>query len=310
MRTPSRIHNALRGVLVAALVVACSTDTGTTTEPSSPLAHVTAEQLSLVVDRFAPVEGEFEAARALLAGQPSRDDVEEHVATYYSPTFVFEDVSFGDRLEGREALVGVWHSFFTAFGGASIHDDLHVGDPTALHSVSYWDFSVGSIEFTESTPFIEVSLVTVDDGYLASQTLFLDLETLGRIFGVESPVVEGVLQREYAEAWNSGSSERIVALFHPEAVRRGLSGVDVEGVPAIRREVEHWLTSAPGANWTVKVAFAETSGRRAGAIYDVTARGCTVEVGMVFEVDEDGAIAREFVHYDAESLRACEWIGR
>jgi hypothetical protein len=150
--------------------------------------------------------------------------------------------------------------------------------------------------------------VEIDDDRIRSLLLFYDLSSMQAIYG-DLPEFEGTLQERYANAWESGSAETIAALYADGAVRHdGLAGLDATGIEAIIAEADRWVTALAGATWTVQVPFGDRFGDQVGAVFEVDHDGCTVVFGILFELDEDGLITHERVHYDPATLRACGWV--
>jgi hypothetical protein len=174
-------------------------------------------------------------------------------------------------------------------------------------------------QFTEDEPDIEVDLFEIDGDRTGNLIIFMDLVTARKGFG-DLPALDGSVQEHYAAAWASGELDAVAGLYADDATRRdGLAGVDAAGIVAIVAEAGPWFEALPGATWRVRVPFAEPGvpqqagypvepyGDQAGAVFELVHDGCSVEIGILFDLNDDGAIREERVHYDPATLRACGW---
>jgi ketosteroid isomerase-like protein len=301
-----------RGVTVLAVAVLIASCGGPSDQGGSGPFPLAESDLVAAEAYFAPIDAEEEAFSDLRSsGDTGQEAIREFVEAVYSSDIVFHDVAFGDYREGHDNVVAMYRTFLVSFGDAVVDDrPTLVGNPTALQLIPFWDMKLGfsGPTFTEDAPLIEVDLVEIDDDRIGSLLLFYDLASMRSIYG-DLPEFEGTLQERYATAWESGSAETIAALYADGAVRHdGLAGLDATGIEAITAEADRWVTALSGATWTVQVPFGDRFGDQVGAVFEVDHDGCTVVSGILFELDEDGLIAHERVHYDPATLRACGWV--
>jgi hypothetical protein len=227
----------------------------------------------------------------------------------YSPDITFQDNALGDFQVGLDSVVAMYRSFLVTLGDAVVEDrPTLVGNPTALQLIPVWDLNLGTVRFTEDSPLIEVDLVEIDDNLIGSLLLFYDLPSMRTIHG-DLQEFDGALQQAYADAWGSGSSETIAALYADDAIRHdGLAGLDATGVEEITAEADRWAAALPGATWTVQMPFGDRIGHQVGAVFEVDHDGCTVVVGILFDLGDSDLISHERLHYDPATLRACGWV--
>jgi hypothetical protein len=296
-------------VVVALIVASC----GESAEQGGrgPL-DLRESDLAAAEAHFAPLDAEedgFDALRARRAsGDTSTAAVRSFVESAYSPDVVFHDATFGDHSEGYDEVTSMYQTFLFYFDDAVVEDTpTLIGDPTALKVIPFWDMTLGPYEFTQDAPLIEIDLIEVDDNRIRSLLLFYDLASLRRIRG-DQPAFDGSLQQAYADAWTSGSGEDVTALYAVDPTRHdGLAGLDLIGTEAIATQADHWWATLPGVTWSVQIAFSERYGKQAGAVFDVIHDGCTVAVGILFDLNDEGLITHEQLHYDPATLRACGW---
>ena len=296
-------------LVVAMLIASCG---GSNEQARSGPFPLTESGLAAAEAYFAPIDAEFAAFdRLRTSGDTSEEAVRRFVEAAYSPDIVFHDVSFGDYREGHDSVVIMYRDFLVFFGDAVCEvPTALIGDPTALPNFSCWDVKLGTAgpSFTEDAPLVEVDLIEIDGDLIASNLIFYDLSSMRAVYG-DLPELDGALQQAYADAWGSGSAETVAALYAADAVRHdGLAGLEAVGVEEIAAEADRWAAVLPGATWTVQVPFGDRFGDRVGAVLEVTHDGCTVVVGALLDLDDDGLITHERVHYDPATLRACGWV--
>lgn len=294
---------------VALFIASCGGSSEPTGSGPFPLAEA---DLAAAEAYFAPIDAEFAAFDSLrTSGDTGEEAVRRFVEAAYSPDIIFQDVSFGDYREGHDSTVSMYRDFLVFFGDAVCeHPTVLIGDPTALPTFPCWDVKLGTTgpSFTEDAPLVEVDLIEIDGDLIASNLIFYDLSSMRAVYG-DLPELDGALQQGYADAWGSGSAEAIAALYADDAVRHdGLAGLDAIGVEEITAEAERWSTALPSATWTVQVPFGDRFGDRVGAVFEVIHDGCAVVVGALFDLDDDGLISHERLHYDPATLRACGWV--
>lgn len=300
----SRFARVVAVVFVTLSVIGC----GGTDSPVGPLG-LSEEDLSAAESHFVPIEAEGAAFERLQAsGDQSAGAVRSFVEASYSPTVVFHDETFGDHREGYDDVVSMYQLFLTFFAGAQVGDEpTLIGDTTALKVIPFWDMTLGPWTFSEEQRLIEVDLIEIDAGKIGSLVLYYDLASLRTTQG-DSTKFDGSLQDRYAASWASG--EDVVAVYSGDAIRYdGLAGIDANGSSEIAAEAERWAGAIPDATWDLKLAFAEVSGKQAGAVFAVTSDGCTVTIGAHWNLDDAGLITNELIHYDPATLRACGWVG-
>lgn len=304
------MHDA-RAWLVLALLfaVACSGVDNGEAGSRGPLA-LSEDDLAAAEVYFAPIAAEERQFQELR----SRDDadaeaIQEFVEAAYSPSIEFHDESMGDDKAGHDDVTRMYETFLAYFGDADIEwASPLLGDTTALSVIEFWNMALGRHEFTESEPLVEVDLIEIEADRVGSVVLFYDLASLRRIRG-ERPQLDGSLQDEYVTAWATAAPTALRSLYAEGALRHdGLADDEFSGVDAIVAEAERWSTALPEATWTVRLAFGEPSGQQAGAVIDIDQQGCTVVVGVLLDLDEEGLISLERLHYDPETLRTCGWI--
>ena len=294
---------------VALTVAACGQADSGNPGATRPL-DLTESDLAAAEAFFAPIDAEQDAFDRLQAsGDFSAATLRAFVEDAYSPNVVFHDETFDDHRAGYDEVAAMYQLFLSYFGDAVVENTpTLVGDPTALQPIQFWDMNLGPFEFTEAEPLIEVDLIEIDDDRVGSLLLYYDLASLRRIEG-DQPALDGSLQESYAAAWTAGSAADVATLYADEATRHdGLAGVDATGRQAIVSEAERWFTALPGSNWTVQLPFAETSWQQAGAVFGVEHQGCKVVVGILFDLDENGLITLERLHYNPATLRTCGWV--
>jgi ketosteroid isomerase-like protein len=296
-------------ITVLLTVAACSSAQSDNSDRSGPLA-LTESDLAAAEAYFAPIAQEGDAfARLRASGDSSTSAVRSFVEEAYSPDVVFHDETFGDHHEGHDDVTSMYQLFLSYFSEATIEDrPTLIGDPTALQVIPFWDMTLGPWEFTQAEPLIEVDLIEVDKGRVGSLLLYYDLASLQRMQG-DRPDLDGSLQEDYAVAWTTESAADVADLYTEQALRHdGLGGVDASGRQAILAEAERWFEDLAGATWTVQLPFGETSAQQVGGIFSVDHQGCPVTIGILFDLDEDGLITQERLHYDPATLRACGWV--
>jgi len=295
------------GILLT--VAACSSTSNENPGQSGPLA-LTESDLAAAEAYFAPIDAEGAAfARLRASGDFSTAAVRSFVEEAYSPDVVFHDETFGDHREGHASATSMYQLFLSYFADSIVEDrPTLIGDPTALDVIPFWDMTLGSWEFTEAEPLIEIDLIEIDEGRVGSLLLYYDLASLRRMQG-DRPHLDGSLQEDYAVAWTTESAADVAALYTEQALRHdGLAGVDASGRQAILAEAERWFEALAGATWTVQLPFGEASAQQAGGIFSVDHQGCMVTIGILFDLDEAGSITQERLHYDPATLRACGWV--
>lgn len=296
-------------VLVLLLVVACSGVDNGEAQPRGPL-EISEDDLATAEDYFAPIAAEERLFRDLRSqGDPDAEAIRRFVEAAYSPSIEFRDESMGDDRSGHDDVTRMYQTFLAYFGDADIRFERPLlGDTTAISVIEFWNVALGRHEFTESEPLVEVDVIEIDGDRVGSLLLFYDLASLRRIRG-ERPQLDGSLQDGYAAAWTSASSIALEGLYAAGATRHdGLADDEITGVDAIVAEAGRWSTALREPTWTVRLAFGEPSGHQAGAVLDIDHLGCTVVVGVFLELDEEGLITQERIHYDPEDLRTCGWV--
>jgi ketosteroid isomerase-like protein len=276
--------------------------------------ELSSSQLEDIEQRMLPpMQRENELFDELRDGPADAAAVRSYVEQIYSEDAVFDDPTFGDHAEGHDELERMYRQFTSYLAEAEM--DFRVpltGDTTALQVVRAWDMSFGAVSFTEDEPYVEIARYEVDDDRVGSFNLYYDVANLQRIAG-DVAAVDSVVQERYAEAWASGDAGQVAALYADDAERHdGLAGIDLVGADAIGAEAVRWAAALGNPSWDVSLAFAEKRGApgqdQLGAIYTMTADGCAVDVGIVFDTDENGRITREVIHYDTATLRSCGWV--
>lgn len=264
--------------------------------------------LEAAESQIAVADAEAASFEELRVGEGTWEDVLGFVEATYAPEIVFDDVTFNQRDEGHEAVARMYQTFLFYMNEATItHRPMIVGDGTVVSVIDFSDVTLGPASFTEGEPLVEVDLLGITEGRIASNTLFYDEASIGSIYG-EEPLFDVVEQ--YLAAWSSGDPGRVAELYAAGAVRRdGLAQVEAVGRTGIESEAERWFDRLPDATWEVVVPFAQRGGDHAGVVFDVIYGACTVTMAVVWEIDADGRIAGEVVHYDPVALRRCEWVG-
>lgn len=292
----------------------------------SGLIGVTEADLAAVEAYFAPIAAEAIAFDELRAGDGSTEAIRGYLEGAFSPEIVVDDALMGERYEGYDQLVPVWQSWLSLIEGGVVGDhQVLMGNPTALQWVPFWGMTLpgsGGVpyEFTEDEPYIEVDLFEMDGDRIGYLLIFMDLVTARKGFG-DLPALDGSVQERYAAAWTSGDRDAVAGLYADDATRRdGLAGVDAAGIDAIVAEAGRWFEALPDATWRVRVSFAEPGvpqqvgepaeryGDQAGAVFGLVHDACTVDIGILLDLDDNGAITQERVYYDPATLRACGWV--
>lgn len=298
-------HRRWQSGPTALLVSAMSTLPAGCSDETEPAMVVTAEQVAAAERRYQPVEREGALIEQLRAGDVDGDAITTFVERAYAEEIVFDDVSFGVRDEGREDVADMYGTFFSYFGDAEISwRPPFVGADTAVSVIDFSGVELGSEEFTTDAPLVEVDLLAVDDDRISSNVLFYEIGALERILGAS--LVPGDAEA-YVEAWNSGRTDRVVALYAADAAR--LDGLDPGAAARPAGEsVERFAAALDGASWTLDLAFGQAGGNRAGALLDVSAGDCDTTVAVVWTFDDAGSITDEVVHYDPSTVLGCPFV--
>lgn len=312
-RRLSQTRTLIRGgvclLAFAVIVVSCG---GSSDRGGSGPFPLTESDLAAAEAYFSPIDAEEDGFAELRSGgDTSEAAVRRFVEAVYSPDIIFQDNALGDFQVGHENVVAMFRTFLVTLGDAVVEDrPTLVGYPTALQVTPTWDVKLGAAgpAFAENSPLVEVDLVEIDDDRIGSLLLFYDLASMRAVYG-DLPEFNGALQQGYVEAWGSGSPEAIAALYADDAVRHdGLAGLDASGVEEITAEADRWATALPNATWTVQLPFGDLIGHQVGAVIEVAHDGCTVAVGVLFDLNSDGLISQERLHYDPNTLRTCGWV--
>jgi ketosteroid isomerase-like protein len=295
----SYLRMALLGVVVV-LIGGCG-------DQSGGFPGIDGDAVAAAETDFAALDAEAENFEALRSAEADSEAVLAFVQASYSPEIVFDDVTFHQYDKGHEAVAQMYRDFLFYMDEASIsHRPYILGDATAVSVIDFWNVTLGPVTFTESEPLVEVDLQEVDEGKIASNTLFYDEQSLMRIYG-EEPLF-GVVER-YISAWNSGDPTDVAGMYTEQATRHdGLAQIDAVGRSGIEEEAERWFAALPEAGWATIVPFAQKGGDRAGVVFNVTDDSCPITVAVVWRVDDNDRIEEELVHYDPGTLRDCAWL--
>jgi hypothetical protein len=113
----------------------------------------------------------------------------------------------------------------------------------------------------------------------------------------------------FESAWASRDAETIAALYSPRAIREDAYVGDLQGTTELTRWLAALVDRYPDIALTTEAVFA--SGRGPAAIYALTMTDaghmCSMRLGSVWDLDDDGLVDREFVYYDPDTVFSCGW---
>ncbi|MGI9648951.1 MAG: hypothetical protein ACR2OI_10560, partial [Acidimicrobiia bacterium] len=177
--------------------------------------------------------------------------------------------------------------------------------------------AVATILWPDYTAEHGVVVMKLDDGYIASETIYLDGVSLATTLRSDPATIGAYesLQSSVAAAWTVGDRSQLAALYAPDAVITDeLTGVVTVGREEIALladvEQESWAAaSIPGPSTTPglfldPVSYG-TDPRRAVALFEITQPdGCTFRRAVGWSMGEAG-IKEEHRYADVATMRGC-----
>ncbi|MFW2333303.1 nuclear transport factor 2 family protein [Ilumatobacter sp.] len=137
---------------------------------------------------------------------------------------------------------------------------------------------------------------------------FPDPETVGADHAEQAATADDFINR-LESAWATADPNTLASLYQDQAARHDGYAGDMQAP----REIVDWYTRLFDAypDLTLEVTEGFASGCGPAATYDLTMTTggdtCTMRVGAVWDLDDDGLIADEYVYYDPETVLACGW---
>lgn len=235
-----------------------------------------------------------------------------------------EDATWSDwgiQFVGRDRVVDVQRAWALATGGiAYANTEFYVGRSGGVVGQATWNIR----GWTKEKPGRWLFEYELRDDRIAAAILLADvwMMTSGNVppgaMQPEPGVSAGIttLTREYASAWSSGDGDAVAGLYAADAVRRDLVFGDRQGLDEIEDLASELAASYPRARFTVVRAYGvgdpavpgrpQIGAELAIRVRTSDGRSCAVKAAVYLET-KAGAIARERVYYDADSLVACGW---
>lgn len=291
-------------VVVAVAIGGC----GSTAEPRDPIDA-----------------GELQAEAALVSGTVTghvaawTDHDPDAIRSYWDDETVHEDTGFLVEISAPD-LYAMPDGFFDAYPDFQWEvDQVFVASDVALAVTRGWDIELRGLNFVEDDPLWEFDRIEVDPhGRLGRWTLFYGLTTYRAWSALDSRLDDAEsLVRAYAEAWGSGDSASVAALYTADARRvDSLFGVELEGVDAIETHAEQFSSWLSDAALTARFIFSDTrlgfrDPERIGAVFtlrgvDADGSACDIDMAVILSSTE-GKVIHDEVFWDADSLLACGW---
>ena len=137
---------------------------------------------------------------------------------------------------------------------------------------------------------------------------FPDPEQTGADLAGQAATAEDFTDR-LESAWATADPNAVAGLYEDLVTRHDGYVGDMQS----RQEISDWsallFDAYPDLTLAVTEIFA--SGRGPAATYDLTMTSagdsCTMRVGAVWNLDDEGLITEEFVYYDPETVLTCGW---
>ncbi len=241
------------------------------------------------------------------------------IRSYWDDDTVHEDTGFLLELSGPDLLSMPDWFFDDAPDFKWEVDQVFVADGVALEVTRAWGIELRGFDFVEDEPLWEIDRIEVDpDGTLGRWTLFYDLDTYREWSALDSRIDDAEsLIRAYADAWGSGDSAEVGALYAADAHRvDSLFGVDLAGIDAIEAHAARFSSWVSDAGFSPHLIFSDSrlgfrDPERIGAVFtlggvDGEGSECDIDMAVVLS-STDGTIVHDEVFWDADSLLACGW---
>jgi ketosteroid isomerase-like protein len=289
--------------LLAVALVSCGVEPATAPREPAPAAEV---------ERTAAA---FEDVTSAMVEAWDSGDVDA-VRELYTDDIVHHDTSFGAHIVGIDAVARMASNVTAEYAGmqSRIADRL-VGSNDSLDVWEVGNITLGSYEFTQDDPLVEVDLLETRGDRISYWTLLYSLDTLEKVgrSGERLDKARSLLS-SYGSAWSSGDPRIVGDLYAPDAVREDtIFGERAEGRRAIRSFAESFFAWYPGAQWKLLLPFGDGRFQApvVGGVFAITVsgpsgEGCEVHAAMLLETSDD-EIVHETLYYGADSLINCGW---
>jgi hypothetical protein len=182
--------------------------------------------------------------------------------------------------------------------------------------------AVALVAWPGSGRFGAVTTEMSESGVIARETVFVDVESLGRSL-LASPEVAAryiELYHDYGRLWSADGALSVEALYAPDAVIRdaltgrvvrGRESTEPSGDPVTQLQalelaaLDGETGSASGAAlYLDPVSFGEDPGRAVG-VFRAETDGCVHRVAVAWRLDDAGRIVDETRYPGVESFRTC-----
>ncbi|MDJ0769644.1 MAG: nuclear transport factor 2 family protein [Ilumatobacter sp.] len=137
---------------------------------------------------------------------------------------------------------------------------------------------------------------------------FADPERRGTDLAGQAATAEDFIDR-LESAWATADPDALAQLYQYQSSRHDGFAGDRQS----RQEIKDWyaLLFETYPDLTLEVTEGFASGLGPGATHDLTMTAggdnCTMRIGAVWDLDDEGLIADEYVYYDPHTVLACGW---